>query len=318
MVSAVIVSGSAACSSVQGSAGATSSTEVVVTVGTGTTPVEATATTPAPPPTSLVPPLDQPPPTSADELARALTETERAIRDPSVDTETARAAGRRAQRLYAVLNDNEQWADRVTGALPLDVRTDVELHWSARRNLSALVTSTSLATEMPLWRIREPLGVDELMGYYREAEEATGIPWSVLAAIHLIESRMGRIEGLSTAGAVGPMQFLPSTWAECCVGDPTSDRDAIMGAAVYLDRSGAATDLEGAVFAYNRSDRYVRAVLDYATVLDRNELAYRGLHGFEVWFRGSAGLVHLAAGYDESVPIDAAVWLAAHPEARVD
>ena len=64
-----------------------------------------------------------------------------------------------------------------------------------------------------------------LLGHYAEAEQLTGIPWYWLAAIHLQETRMGRIEGVSTAGAVGPMQFLPTTWARCCVGDPTSTRE---------------------------------------------------------------------------------------------
>ena len=251
-------------------------------------------------------------------LADELTQAERAIRDPSVDTRTGRAWGRRAQRLYAILTDNPEWADDVLATIGDDVAVDVELNWVARQNLSALVTSTSLATQLPVWRIDEPLPPDELLGYYHEAESATGVPWTVLAAINLIETRMGRIEGLSTAGAVGPMQFLPSTWRACCDGDPAVDRDAILGAAVYLEQSGALTDLDGAVFAYNHSDRYVRAVRAYADILARNELAYRGFHGFEVYFLSSAGLLHLAPGYEEPVAVDAAAWLAEHPDALVE
>ena len=73
---------------------------------------------------------------------------------------------------------------------------------------------------------------------YSEAELLTGIAWYWLASIHLQETRMGRIEGVSSAGAVGPMQFLPTTWEACCTGDPTVTRDAIIGAATYLAQSG--------------------------------------------------------------------------------
>jgi membrane-bound lytic murein transglycosylase B len=60
------------------------------------------------------------------------------------------------------------------------------------------------------------------------------VPWYFLASINLVETRMGRIHGLSTAGAQGPMQFLPSTWAACCTGDIEDAHDAIVGAATYL------------------------------------------------------------------------------------
>lgn len=278
-------------------------------------PTTATPTTVAP---STTLPFERDLPASAEALGAELTEAERAIRDPAIDTPIARAWGRRTQRLYSVLTANPGWADVVLATIPEDIRPDVELNWIARQNLSALVTSTSLATELPAWRINEPLPTDELLGYYHEAEASTGVPWTVLAAINLIETRMGRIEGLSTAGAVGPMQFLPSTWEACCDGDPAVDKDAILGAAAYLKQSGALTDLDGAIFAYNHSDRYVRAVRAYADILARNELAYRGFHGFEVYFLSSVGLLHLTPGYEEPARVDAETWLAAHPDALVD
>ncbi len=270
------------------------------------------------PASSAVPAPSDPLPGSSDELAAELTQAERAIRDPAVDTETAGAWGGRSQRLYSVLTDHPEWVDATLASIGDDVRDDVELDWVARQNLAALVTSASPATHVPAWRIKQPRRVEELLAAYHEAEATTGIPWSILAAINLIETRMGRIEGLSTAGALGPMQFLPSTWATCCVGDPTVDRDAIFGAAEYLRQSGAAADLDRAIFAYNHSLRYVNAVRAYATVMDHNALAYRGFHGYEVYFRSAAGLLHLAPGYEQPVAIDAFTWLAAHPEALVD
>ena len=78
---------------------------------------------------------------------------------------------------------------------------------------------------------------------------------------------MGRIDGVSDAGAVGPMQFLPTTWAECCTGDPTVTRDAIIGAATYLAQSGAPGDMQAAVHQYNPNDSYVAIVTAYAETL---------------------------------------------------
>ena len=125
---------------------------------------------------------------------------------------------------------------------------------------------------------------------------------------------MGRIEGLSTAGAQGPMQFLPSTWAECCQGDIDDDRDAIVGAARYLSRSGAPADMERALFRYNRDTRYVAAVTAYAQNMAADERAYFGYHAWQVFYASSAGDVRLPVGYEHPQPIDAATYVAAHPE----
>ncbi len=211
--------------------------------------------------------------------------------------------------------DNEEWAAGVMAGVDPAIAVDVESNWSARQHLSALVTSTKLAENMPAWRIDEPLPVDELVAAYKSAEAETGVPWELLASINFIETRMGRIEGLSTAGAVGPMQFMPSTWEGCCEGDPTIDADAILGAAVYLTQVGAPGDIDGALFSYNRSTDYVEAVKDYAAVIERNELAYRGYHAYDVFFRSAAGLVVLRPGYYEPEPVDAVAWIAANPDA---
>ncbi|MDA3038026.1 MAG: lytic transglycosylase domain-containing protein [Actinomycetota bacterium] len=319
LAAVVLIAASSACSGAGGQLTARTPPPTVAPAPPAsvptTRPTATTPTTTAPPTTH---PYERARPTSAESLAAELTEAETAIRDPNVDTETGRAWGRRAQQLYGMLTANPSSADEVLATVGEEVAVDVELNWTARQNLSALVTSTSLATQLPAWRIDEAAPPEVLLGYYREAEASTGVPWTVLAAINLIETRMGRIEGLSTAGAVGPMQFLPSTWEACCKGDPTVDRDAILGAAAYLEQSGALSDLDGAIFAYNHSDRYVRAVRAYADILARDALAYRGFHGFEVYFLSSVGLLHLAPGYEEQTAVDAATWVAAHPDALVD
>ena len=127
---------------------------------------------------------------------------------------------------------------------------------------------TEVKDTVPAWRIVPPAPADALLAHYREAEAATGVPWNFLAAIHLIETRFGSIEGTSTAGAQGPMQFLPATFeAYGDGGDIHSLRDSIMAAGRYLAANDFANNRDNAIFRYNNSDRYVRAVNDYATVL---------------------------------------------------
>ena len=152
---------------------------------------------------------------------------------------------------------------------------------------------------------------------YKEAEARSGIGWTYLAAINLVETRMGRIEGISTAGAVGPMQFLPTTWAECCEGDPTDPADAIAGAARYLDIRGGPEDMARAIWGYNNSDHYVAAVIAYATVMAEDEQSYHGYHGWEIYFRSTEGLIRIPRSYEEPEPVPAGEWLARHPETLV-
>jgi transglycosylase-like protein with SLT domain len=106
------------------------------------------------------------------------------------------------------------------------------------------------------------------------AQYCPGLPWTVLAAIGQIESGDGANTGPSTAGALGPMQFLPSTWAEWGItafgeqGPPNimDPFDAVPSAARYLCAAGGATPagLPGAIFAYNHADWYVTEVLGLA------------------------------------------------------
>ncbi|MGH1503806.1 MAG: lytic transglycosylase domain-containing protein [Acidimicrobiales bacterium] len=318
----VALSIAAACTSSDAAPPAATTTSTATTAPSTTTSTAAPTTTTTEATTTTIPVAELiaslPTPSDSSELASALSEAELAIRDPALDDDTARAWGGRLQLLYRTLSANREWADEVVAAVDPAIADDVADNWLARTHLSSLVTSTSLSPTLPAWRIREPLPIDELLAAYDAAEAATGVPWSLLASVHLVETRMGRIEGLSTAGAVGPMQFLPSTWEACCEGDPTIDADAIMGAAVYLRASGAPDDLDRAIFAYNHSTDYVEAIKAYARVMERNRLAYRGYHAFEVYFLSAAGLVVLEPGYLEPEAVDAAEWIVAHPDALID
>ncbi len=110
-----------------------------------------------------------------------------------------------------------------------------------------------------------------LLPIYQACGTEYGIPWEVLASINKIETAFGTNMGPSTAGAVGWMQFLPSSWEMYGVDangdrrkDPYNPVDAICAAAHYLKAAGGSSDLYNAIFAYNHADWYVQEVLLYA------------------------------------------------------
>jgi membrane-bound lytic murein transglycosylase B len=109
---------------------------------------------------------------------------------------------------------------------------------------------------------------DALLGYYRAAGSRNGVDWTYLAAINFIESDLGRNLGPSSAGALGPMQFLPTTFREYGGGgDIMSAHDSIQAAALLLARNGAPGDYDRALMRYNHSQDYVTAVKAYAAAM---------------------------------------------------
>src|SRR5437763_8543239 len=119
--------------------------------------------------------------------------------------------------------------------------------------------------------VPEKLDRDRLEALWKGAGAAYGIPWQVLAAINEVESNFGRNMGPSSAGAIGWMQFMPSTWERWgvdanhdSVADPWSAEDAIYAAARYLAASGGRDDIAAAVFSYNHAQWYVNEVLGLA------------------------------------------------------
>ena len=110
-----------------------------------------------------------------------------------------------------------------------------------------------------------------LLPIYQACGTQYGIPWQVLASINRIETAFGTNLNVSTAGALGWMQFMPATWEMYGVDanedgrkDPYNPVDAICAAARYLQAAGGAADLRSAIFAYNHADWYVDEVLLYA------------------------------------------------------
>ena len=117
----------------------------------------------------------------------------------------------------------------------------------------------------------QQLSISALHLLWERAASTYGIPWQVLASINKIESNFGQNMGPSSAGAVGWMQFMPSTWLRWGVdangdgiADPWNAADAIYAAARYLAAAGGQTDISRGVFAYNHADWYVREVLGLA------------------------------------------------------
>lgn len=115
------------------------------------------------------------------------------------------------------------------------------------------------------------LPASDLASYYVDAAGRYQLDWSYLASINYIESDFGRVPGTSSAGALGPMQFMPATWSDYGAGgDINNPRDAIQAAARYLFVNGGRKDINRAVFAYNHDWDYVQAVADYASVIRRD------------------------------------------------
>ncbi len=128
---------------------------------------------------------------------------------------------------------------------------------------AALAGSTASAQALAFYRI--PLF---MLPIYQAAAAQYGVPWQILAAINEIETNYGNNLAVSSAGAVGWMQFMPATWIQYGVdalnagyADPYNPVDAVFAAARYLRAAGAASDLRAAILAYNHSAEYVSSVL---------------------------------------------------------
>jgi hypothetical protein len=126
----------------------------------------------------------------------------------------------------------------------------------------------STAHGVPNFIIRKFRVPPFLLSIYQAAGIQYGIRWEVLAAINEIETDYGRNLNVSSAGAVGWMQFMPSTWKTYGTDankdhrkDPYNPVDAIFAAARYLKAAGYEDDVRRAIFAYNHADWYVDSVL---------------------------------------------------------
>ena len=126
----------------------------------------------------------------------------------------------------------------------------------------------SFTTGVPNFVIRKFRVPIFLLPIYQAAGIQYGVRWEILAAINEIETDYGRNLNVSSAGALGWMQFIPSSWRAYGVDankdgkkDPYNPVDAIFAAARYLKAAGYEKDVRRSVFAYNHADWYVDSVM---------------------------------------------------------
>jgi Transglycosylase SLT domain len=193
------------------------------------------------------------------------------------------------QRLYLRLGlGRPATGAAVVRRLPRELRANARDVLIARRALVRLTPPTTRPISSFRTGPAEP--ADRLRRHYRDAQRRFGVQWQVLAAVNFVETAFGRVRSPSTAGAQGPMQFLPSTWRAYGLGGDIHDpRDSILGAANYLRASGAPRNLRRALYAYNHSELYVDAVLAYARVMRRDLRAFYGFHAWQVFVRTASG-----------------------------
>jgi len=280
-----------------------SSCVVPTGVGTGSSPGssrgEVAVSSPSPPPSPLASatPTPAPPPPSLDDPAGVATElvtVEEAIRDTATQAAELPTLGRRQQEAYRRLTSHPEWIPTVLSAVGPDTAHIVQANVRAAQELILL---NEPVRALPKWRIVAPPAADDLLAYYREADQRFGVPWPYLAAIHLIETSMSRIQGTSSAGALGPMQFMPATWAAYGQGDVNNPHDAILAAGRYLRAAGAPGNMARALYAYNHSDRYVRAVSLYAEQMKADDRAFFGYYYWRVYVSTTKGDVLLEEGF---------------------
>lgn len=234
-------------------------------------------------------------PANPVQLAADLNVAQQLIDARSSSTTQLTSAGRFIQLATRELRAQSSTARRATLA-----RLDRPTLATMRANLAAAAALSALnppRKALPAWRIIQSPKPNTLLGYFKAAQSRFGVRWEYLAAIEMIETHFGRVDGLSTVGAEGPMQFMQSTWGAYGIGNVHNPRDAIFGAARYLVASGAPRDMAGAIFHYNPSKDYVRAVEAYASRMRSDPRIYYGYYYWQVLFAKVHGTFILPLGY---------------------
>jgi membrane-bound lytic murein transglycosylase B len=236
-------------------------------------------------------PLPSDPAAVADSLARTTAELHRAIDAWQAGPRAAGPTPRdvtlwalHQQRLFLKLTYDAELGLRARPLLAAEARATLD----ARRRLVELTPPTRLP--LSAFRTGPSLPARTLLGYYREAERRFGVDWEVLAAVNFVETGFNKLRLRSSAGAQGPMQFMPATWRAYGLGGDVHDpRDAILGAANYLRASGARTNLRRALWHYNHSERYVDAVAAFAAQIRRDETVFFQYHAWQVFVKTPSG-----------------------------
>jgi membrane-bound lytic murein transglycosylase B len=245
------------------------------------------------------PPPGAPIPARPDALAARLTTTHRAL-DDAIDAWRSSGAARPPvdvtleslyeQRILIVLAERPRTAAATLRLLPPTLAQPVRNELAARRELRRLSTPRPLSA----FRTGPAAPAERLRADYAGAQRRFKVRWEVLAAVNFVESAFDKLRNASTAGAQGPMQFVPSTWRAYGLGGDVHDpHDAILGAANYLHANGAPADYRRALFHYNPSWLYVDAVLRYARRIEADPRAFYELYSRQVFVRTPRGLERL-------------------------
>ena len=243
-------------------------------------------------------------PTTTAALADSLTATTRRLRAAVAAWNTAGPMPREVtylalhhQRMLRLMARRSALGDATLRRLPRDVLGEARDGVRALRDLAAIPRSPR---DLPRVRVAHAAPAAELRRHYALAQKRFGVHWSILASVNFVESAFGRLRSASEAGARGPMQFLPATWRLYGMGGDVDDpRDAILGAANLLRAAGAARDVDRALFAYNHSTSYVRAVRGFAHRMRVDERAFRTYYAWQVYYRTATGVKRLTGpGHD--------------------
>ena len=189
------------------------------------------------------------------------------------------------QKVELRLSDDPALASRVIRLLPAALAHDVTDDVLAHRELARLTPPRPLSAFRP----GPAAAAAKLRAWYAEGERRSGVSWQLLAAVNFVESDFGRMRETSVAGAQGPMQFMPSTWASYGRGNIHDPHAAILGAARFLRAAGAATDEQAALYRYNPSWAYVDAVERYAGRIRRSLRAFAQYYSRPLVVRTPAG-----------------------------
>ena len=258
----------------EGSVTTTTPSETTTTTPSETTTTTSTASAPTPAPAPATAPSTTssttPASTPSSSSGSASPDTKVTAPVPSTKKAPAVVLQRRQKQTPSKAPSSTSTATKPTpgakgpGAAANNNVAGAPLVVAAPGALAAELAGSAASTQaLAFYRI--PLF---LLPIYQAAAVQYGVPWQILAAINEIETNYGTDQSVSTAGAVGWMQFMPATWMQYGVdalnagyADPYNPVDAIFAAARYLRAAGAATDLHAAILAYNHSDEYVKSVL---------------------------------------------------------
>ena len=187
------------------------------------------------------------------------------------------------QRILRLMAEQRALGDETLADLPADVVGEARDTVAARRAIDAIPRAGTI----PAVRVAAAAPARDLRAIYGDAGRRFGISWATLAAVNFVESAFGRVRSASEAGARGPMQFLPSTWAAHGQGGDIEDpHDAIFAAARYLKANGGG---DRALYAYNHSTSYVTAVKRYAARMKRDERTFRTYYAWQVYVHTPSG-----------------------------